>query len=99
MSDTHAWPSTSAVDAAFAEFAAHRDRLRDLAHLHGGDEGKAVREVLLAQLFALDELEQRMRARLAEPAAVEVPARREVGLSTGAWKRGEAPMPRNRGPQ
>lgn len=100
MSDLHAWPSAASVDAAFAEFAVHRDRLRTLAHLHGGDDGKPVRAALLAELFALDDLEERMRRKLAGPLHAQVPERREVGEQTGAWLRGETGlMRRNRGPQ
>jgi hypothetical protein len=101
MSDLHAWPPQSAVDAAFELFAEHRDYVRDLVHRHPGDEYEPLRSMWLAEVFALDILEDGMRRRLAGPVPVGVGQPRwPVGEDTDAWLAGKLPcMPRNRGPQ
>jgi hypothetical protein len=99
MSDLHAWPPQSSVDAAFKLFDAHRDYVRDLVHRHPGDENEAFRALLQAEVFALDLLSERMRQELSRPEPVE-PARhrRDVGEDTRAWLAGQSPaMTRNRG--
>lgn len=102
VSDTHTWPSQPAVDAAFELFTAHRGYVRDLVHRHPGDEYEPLRAMWLAEVFALDLLEEQMRQKLAGPVPTGVAGRRgrPVGEGTGAWLAGRSPsMPRNRGHQ
>jgi hypothetical protein len=86
VSDLHAWPPQSSVDAAFKLFDAHRDYVRDLVHRHPGDEYEQLRALLQAEVFALDLLSEGMRQELCRPEPVEPAGRhREVGLTTDAW--------------
>ena len=90
-----------AIGRAMAEFADHRNRVRDLVHLHRGDENQRIRDAMLAEVYALDLLEQRMMRHFHERAPEQTPAglpRRPVGEDTQAWRSGQAYMPRNRGP-
>ncbi|MGX6605593.1 hypothetical protein ACWKSP_26195 [Micromonosporaceae bacterium Da 78-11] len=101
MSDHSVDIDAAAVELAMAEFVNHRARVRDMVHLYSGDANEPVRAVLMAEVFALDLLEQRMqehlRRRVEETASTGLPPR-PVGEHTQAWRIGQAPyMRRNRG--
>jgi hypothetical protein len=85
----HVWPSPSAVDAALDVLRAYRDQVRDIARRSDSDDPR--RDLTVAVWGSLGDIEQQMRALLTQP----VPAR---GETTEGWRRGDYPMPRNRGP-
>jgi hypothetical protein len=98
VSDLHAWPSRPTVESAFAEFEAFRDRLRTLVSLCDRDD--PVRTALIGELFAFDDLVEKVRPAFGVPAGVRATKRRDVGEDTQAWLSGQAgQMRRNRGPQ
>jgi hypothetical protein len=66
--------AAAAIGLAMQEFADHRTRVRDLVHQYRGDENKPVRDALLAEVYALDLLEQRMLSHLRQRAVEETPA-------------------------
>lgn len=78
MSDAHAWAPTGRAEDALREFAAYRDRLRDLVHQYSGDDNEPVRSALKGVLWSLDDLDRRMRVLLIEP----TPLRRVPGEQT-----------------
>jgi hypothetical protein len=69
VSDTHVWPTQSAVDAAMAEFGRFRDECR--AHINDHDRDDPLKAQAIAFVLGLDDVEHRMRMLLTAPVRVE----------------------------